>query len=208
MRGKKKIFINYICHFIKLCKILELRTYLWNVYITTRHWTKWRKGRKEMFYLMTHSTHFILRLYGCWIYGKGYMVEETRCRHMGYSFRLTARVLLYEPSHRQDSTYHSLCYTSRGALAGTRNSSMGPTHEGLIQRPIVPWVNALTTELHLALNKMTPALNPKQGVNDRALCGLVYSPAKQQQLKLNNRAHHYLAMQYVLICGSSLPWTV
>ena len=32
---------------------------------------------------------------------------------IGYSFRLTARVLLYAPSHRQDSTYHSLCYTSR-----------------------------------------------------------------------------------------------
>ena len=45
--------------------------------------------------------------------------EETRCRHMGYSFRLTARVLLYAPSHRQDNTYHCLCYTSRGALAGT-----------------------------------------------------------------------------------------
>ena len=50
---------------------------------------------------------------------------ETRCHHIGYSYRLTARVLLYAPSHRQDSTYHGLCYTSRGALAGTRNSSMG-----------------------------------------------------------------------------------
>ena len=40
--------------------------------------------------------------------------------------------------------------TSRGALAGTRNSSMGPPHEGLIQQPIAPWANALTTELHLA----------------------------------------------------------
>ena len=47
--------------------------------------------------------------------------KETRCRHIGYSFRLTARVLIYAPSHRQDSTYHGLCYTSRGALAGTRN---------------------------------------------------------------------------------------
>ena len=45
---------------------------------------------------------------------------------MGYSFQLAARVLLYAPSHRQGSTYHSLCYTSRGALARTRNSSMGP----------------------------------------------------------------------------------
>ena len=51
--------------------------------------------------------------------------EETRCCHMGYSFQLAARVLLYAPSHRQDNTYHHLCYTSHGALAGMRNSSMG-----------------------------------------------------------------------------------
>ena len=69
---------------------------------------------------------------------------------MDYSFRLTAMVLLYAPSHRQDSTYHGLCYTSRGALAGMRNSSMGPPHEGSIQWPIASWANALTTELHLA----------------------------------------------------------
>ena len=53
--------------------------------------------------------------------------EETRCRHIGYSFRLATKVLLYAPSHRQDSTYHGFCYTSRGALAGTRNSSFGST---------------------------------------------------------------------------------
>ena len=52
--------------------------------------------------------------------------KKPRCRHIGYSYRLTARVVLYAPSHRQDNTYHSLCYTSCGALAGTRNSSMGP----------------------------------------------------------------------------------
>ena len=51
--------------------------------------------------------------------------KETRCRHIGYSYRLTARVLLYAPSHRQDNTYHGLCCTSRGALAGTRNSLYG-----------------------------------------------------------------------------------
>ena len=69
---------------------------------------------------------------------------------MGYTFQLAARVLLYASSHRQDNTYHGLCYTSHRALAVTRNSSMGPPHEGSIQRPIAPWVNALTTELHLA----------------------------------------------------------
>ena len=53
--------------------------------------------------------------------------------------RLTARVLLYVPYktiYIQDSTYHGLCYTSRGALAGTRNSAVGPPHEGSIRRPI------------------------------------------------------------------------
>ena len=42
---------------------------------------------------------------------------------MGYSFRLTASDILGAISHRQDNTYHGLYYTSRGALAGTRNSS-------------------------------------------------------------------------------------
>ena len=78
---------------------------------------------------------------------------------MGYSFRLTARFLLYAPSHRQDNTYPGLCYTSHGALAGTRNSSVVPPHEGLIRRPIAPWANAPTTELRLAPIKMRASLN-------------------------------------------------
>ena len=97
------------------------------------------EGRKEMFHLTTHSTHFI---YGYMASDKLRTIlivrKKTSCRHMGYSFRITARVLLYAPSHRQDSTYHGLCYTSRGALAGTINSSMGPPHEGSIRRPITP----------------------------------------------------------------------
>ena len=103
-----------------------------------------------MFYLTTHSTHFIYGYMASDIWLRTILIvrKETRCRHIGYSFRLTARVLLYAPSHRQDSTYHGLCYTSRGALAGTRNSSMGSPHEGSIRRPIAPWANALTTEQH------------------------------------------------------------
>ena len=82
---------------------------------------------REMFYLTTHSTHFIYGYMASDIWLRTILIvrKETRCRHIGYSYRLTARVLLYAPSHRQDSTYHGLCYTSRGALAGTRNSSMG-----------------------------------------------------------------------------------
>ena len=112
---------------------------------------RYGKG-KEMFYLTTHSTHFIYSYMASDIKLRTNQIarEETQCHHMGYSFQLTARVLLYAPSHRQDSTYHSLCYTSRGALAGMKNNSVGQPHEGSIRRPIAPWANALTTELYLA----------------------------------------------------------
>ena len=81
-----------------------------------------------MFYLTTHSTHFIYGYMASDIWLRTILIvrKETCCRHIGYSYRLTAMVLLYAPSHRQDNTYHSLCYTSRGALARMRNSSMGP----------------------------------------------------------------------------------
>ena len=44
------------------------------------------------------------------------------------------QVFLYASSHGPDNKYHGICYTSRGALAGTRNSSMGP-----------PWIIDPTT---------------------------------------------------------------
>ena len=80
------------------------------------HWLE-REMKEEHCYLTTHSTHFYLRLYGV-----GQMVKD---HYMDY-FRLTATVILCAQSHRQDSTYHRVCYTSRGTLAGTRNSSMSP----------------------------------------------------------------------------------
>ena len=103
----------------------------------------WERER-EMFYLTTHSTHFIYGYMASDIWLRTILIvrNENHCCHIGYSYQLTARVLLYAPSHRQDNTHHSLCYTCHGALAGTRNSSMGPPHEGLIWRPIAPWANA------------------------------------------------------------------
>ena len=82
---------------------------------------------REMFYLTMHSTHFIYGYMASDIWLRTILIvrKGTHCHHIGYSYWLTARVLLYAPSHRQDNTYHSLCYTSHGALAGTRNSSMG-----------------------------------------------------------------------------------
>ena len=78
--------------------------------------SNWMEGN-VLFTVIWHQT-----------YGKRPLkkLEESCCRHMGYSFWLTARVLLYAPSHRQDNTYHGLCYSSCGVLAGTRNNSMVP----------------------------------------------------------------------------------
>ena len=52
--------------------------------------------------------------------------KQTKNQNMGYSIQLAASFFLYASSQRHDSTYHFLCYTSRGALAGTINMSMGP----------------------------------------------------------------------------------
>ena len=70
-----------------------------------------------MFYLTMHSTHFI---YSYMVKDHSDSERENLLLPHGLLF------LSYAPPHRQDSTYHSLCYTSRGALAGMRNNSMGP----------------------------------------------------------------------------------
>ena len=95
-------------------------------------------GRKEIFYLRFYGvgkrernvlfndalSTFYIRLYGV-----RHMVKDHSDSEKGNPlpphrllYRLTAKVLLYAPSHRQDNTYHGLCYNSRGALAGTRNT--------------------------------------------------------------------------------------
>ena len=53
--------------------------------------------RKEMFYLTTHSTHISYGYMASDIWQRTIQIarEETRCRHMGYSFRLIARVPFY-----------------------------------------------------------------------------------------------------------------
>ena len=134
-----------------------------------------REREREMFYLTTHSTHFYLRLYGVRHMVKDHSDSETRCRHIGYSFRLTARVLLYAPSHRQDNTYQCLCYTSRGALAGTRNSSMFCVQE------TVPFGGGSVTNSGQTLLSFTEILphtiTCTWWTYTHVLCGQMYSPS-------------------------------
>ena len=76
---------------------------------------------KEIFYLMTHSTHFLFTVIWRRTCDKGPEIARERgnplLRH-GLLFPISSTDslnLIYAPSHREDS----LCYTSRGALAGT-----------------------------------------------------------------------------------------
>ena len=78
--------------------------------------------------------------------------KETRCRHIGSLIdQQQGFFYMHHPTDKM-IPYHGLCYTSHGALAGTRNSSMGPPHEGSNWRPIALWANAL----HLSYVPLLP----------------------------------------------------
>ena len=145
-----------------------------------------------MFYLTTHSTHFIYGYMASDIWLRTILIvrKETRCRHIGYNYRLTARVLLYAPSHRQDNTYHSLCYTSRGALAGTRNSSMGLPHEGSIRR-----LNCTMSEC--STSELCPA---PEGVREEEICEKVL-----HQSRIKVRQNNELVPTNTLILTFNTP---
>ena len=149
-----------------------------------------------MFHLTTHSTHFIYGYMASDIWLRTILIvrDETRCRHIGYSFRLAARVLLYAPSHRQDSTYHGLCYTSRGALAGReiaqwvhpmKDRSDNPSHH---ERTLLPWSYISAVEI---LTLFSAHLITRSAFINKRL----------QVLCLGTRMHRII---YVLYCLVSL----
>ena len=77
-----------------------------------------------MFYLTTHSTHFTYGYMASDIWLRTILIvrKETSCRHKGYSFRLTARVLLY-------------------ALSNT--AFITPVVEHWLEREIAQWVHPM-----------------------------------------------------------------
>ena len=82
-----------------------------------------------MFYLTTQSTHFI---YG-YMASDIIMVKNHTDSERGNP--LPPHGLLFpidsKGSYRHDNTYHGLWYTSRGTLAGTRNSSVTLSSRGI-----------------------------------------------------------------------------
>ena len=65
-----------------------------------------------MFYLTTYSTHFIYGYISSDIWLRTILIvrKETRYRHIGYPFLLTARVLLYH--HPTDRIAHTTFFVT------------------------------------------------------------------------------------------------
>ena len=80
-----------------------------------------------MFYLTTHSTHFIYGYMASDIWLRTILIvrKETRCRHIDYSFQLTARFFLYAPPHRRIA--HTTAFVT-------------PVVEHWLEREIAQWV--------------------------------------------------------------------
>ena len=98
---------------------------LFNSQTLTPLWCAAPSTRKNVLFNDTLNT-FYLRLYGV-----GHMVKDHSNSERGNPLPPHALLFLisskgfYMHHPRQDNTYYGLCYTSCGALAGTRNSSMG-----------------------------------------------------------------------------------
>ena len=73
-----------------------------------------KSGMRERNVLFNNTLNtFYLRLYGV-----THMVKDHSDSEKGNPLPPHRQGFFY--MHRQDNTYHGLCYTSRGALAGTR----------------------------------------------------------------------------------------
>ena len=102
-----------------------------------------QEERKDMFYLTMHSTHFIY----------GYMASDIVKNHSDSERGnpLLPHGLLFPISSKGSF----ICITPQPLLHQLEHwleweIAQWVHHEGSIQRPIAPWANALTTELHLA----------------------------------------------------------
>ena len=83
-----------------------------------------------MFYLTTHSTHFIYGYMASDICLRTILIvrKETRCRHMGYSFRLTA--IFFYMHHPTDRITHTRAFVT-------------PVVEHWLEREIAQWVHSM-----------------------------------------------------------------
>ena len=128
--------ILYLCHILETSPSVNACSYLFIVFKFSfarqiyHNLMMYKLFNKEGNVLFNDTLNkFVLLLYGV-----THLVMDHSDTERGNPLPPLHRLLfptrdhLYATSHSQDSTYHGLSYTSRGALAGTRNSSMGPSY--------------------------------------------------------------------------------
>ena len=108
LQNKNKKRVGWKYFFIELCSIFIYKVTVTQVilYGKVLMFQNNKTRRKEMFYLMMHSTHFI---YGCMASDIWFRTTQWERKPAAAtwatSFQLVARVLLYAIFHRQDNTY-------------------------------------------------------------------------------------------------------
>ena len=94
---------------------------------------------REMFYLTTHSTHFIYGYMASDIWLRTILIvrKETCCRHIGYPFRLAVRAFYMH--HPTDRITHTTAFVTPAVEHWLeREIAQWVHHEGSIRRPIAP----------------------------------------------------------------------
>ena len=88
-----------------------------------------QEREREMFYLTMHSTHFIYGYMASDIWLRTILIvrKETRCRHIGYSYRLTGFFYMHHPTDRITHT----------------TSFVTPVVEHWLEREIAQWVHPM-----------------------------------------------------------------
>ena len=116
----------------------------WWIYFQLGFFSTTRLQLRKRENLTTHSTHFI---YG---YMASDMVKDHSDSEKGNPLPPHRLLLSINSKGSFICTIPQPLLHQSWSTGWTRNSSMGPPHEGSIRRPIAPWANALTTELRPA----------------------------------------------------------
>ena len=146
-----------------------------------------------MFYLTTHSTHIIY----------GYMASDMVKDHYDNE---KGNLL---PPHRLlfpiNSTYHGLCYTSRGALAGTRiaqwvhpmkDRSDDPSHH---ERTLLP-------RSYISLLKGKKSKKKSQRQKSRTIYIYFFNDIKDNKIKQKCISSRHNSMELICkLCTRSRP---
>ena len=94
--------------------------------------------------------------------------------------------------HPTDNTYHGLCYTSRGALAGTRNTLMGP-----------PW--RIDPTIHRTMSERSyHGATSRSGIWERQIAVIATNSTIAPSTSLVGRGRDPAATSQLRILASSL----